>query len=154
MIQVSVKSLADVTAEQLAAFKAYLASNGAETDAQLTAILRSAMIAVQEWEDRSLLDETIVLIHAHRADPRAPIRLYRSVDTITSVKDADGNALPYTRIGNLLTVGVPARNVEIEYKTKATAEIYASLESKVFRLAAAKYDGEMPNMINKILMEG
>lgn len=154
MIQLSVKELGSPTEAQLASFKAYLASNGAETDAQLTALLRAAMVAVQEWEDRSLLDETIVLIHAHRADPRAPIRLYRSVDTIVSVKDQDGNALSYTRMGNLLTIEGAARNVEVEYKTKATEQIQASLEDKVFRLAAAKYDGETPQIINKILMEG
>ena len=154
MIQVSVKSLGAPTTDQLAAFKAFLASNGAETDAQLTALLRSAMVAVQEWEDRSLLDETIVLVLAHRADPRAPIRLYRSVDTITSVTGPEGEALSYSRFGNSLTVEGAARDVQVEYTTKATEANFAVLQDKVFRLAAAKYDGEPAKMINQILMEG
>lgn len=154
MIQVSVKTLGSPTTEQLAAFKAFLASNGAETDAQLTALLRSAMVAVQEWEDRSLLDETIVLVLAHRADPRAPIRLYRSVNSITGVTGPDGEALQYCRFGNSLTVKGAARDVQVEYTTQATAENFAALQDKVFRLAAAKYDGEPANVINRIIMEG
>ncbi len=154
MIQVSVKTLGSPTAEQLAAFKAFLASNGAETDAQLTALLRSAMVAVQEWEDRSLLDETIVLVLAHRADPRAPIRLYRSVNTITGVTGPEGEALSYTRFGNSLTVEGAARDVQVEYTTQATSENFACLQDKVFRLAAAKYDGEPASVINRIIMEG
>ena len=154
MIQVSVKTLGSPTAEQLATFKAFLASNGAETDAQLSALLRSAMVDVQEWEDKSLLDETVVLVLAHRANPKAPIRLYRSVKAITSVTGPDGEALQYRQFGNSLEIVGAARDVQIEYTTQATDVNFAALQSKVFRVAAAKFDGEPASVINKILMEG
>lgn len=156
MIQVSVKSLGTPTTDQLAQFKAFYAGNGAESDAQLTAILRSAMVEVQEWEDVSLLDEEISIVCAARRDPRAPIRLYRTVKTISSVKDQDGNDIEYTRFGNLLTLGRPARNVEVVYSAGAGENGFQvdNLLPKVFRLACAKLDGEDAKTVNAILMEG
>lgn len=156
MIQVSVTSLGSPTTEQLAQFKAFYAGNGAESDEQLAVVLRSAMVEVQEWEDVSLLDENISVVCAARRDPRAPIRLYRTVKTITSVKDQNGCDIEYTRFGNLLTLGHPARNVEVKYEAGPGENGFQveNLLPKAFRLACAKLDGEDAKTVNAILMEG
>lgn len=154
MIQLQVIELGSPTAEQLAGFKAFFAGAGGETDEQLTGMLRSAMAEVQEWEDRSLLAETLAVIQAQRTDPRAPIRLYRSVTSVTSVTDENDAAVPYTRFGNMLYLGEPRRNVRVEYVTgPREADLYELLP-KAYRLAAAKYDGDDPKEINRIIMEG
>lgn len=154
MIQVSVKSVGDPCAPHLAEFRQFLGAAEAGNDALIKSVLKSAMVAVQEWEDRSLLPETITLIHARRPDPWAPVRLYRTVDEVTSVKDEDGNDMEYTRTGNLLQVKRPCRNVEVVYKTKPEAGDVEALLLKVYRVAAARYDGDDARTINQILMEG
>lgn len=154
MIQVSVKSLGEPNGPQLDGFKQYLAAPDTGNDGLLKRVLRSAMADVQEWEDQSLLEETITLIVAARPNPNAPVHLYRTVDTVTSVKDADGNDLEYSRLGNTLQIVGPCRNVEIVYETKPEDADLMRLMPKVYRVAAARYDGEDPQTINRILMEG
>lgn len=154
MIQVSVKSVGDPSAAMLDGFRQYLSAPETGNEALLRAVLKSAMIAVQEWEDRSLLPETIAVVVAARPDPRAPITLYRTVSEIVSVTDAEGKPLDYTLAGKLLQVSGPCRNAEVIYSTAVEEADVDSLLLKVYRVAAARYDGEDAQTINRIIMEG
>ena len=155
MIQVSVKKLGEPSEQQLREFRQYLAAPETGDDGLLKALLRSAMADVQEWEDQSLLPETVVLISAGRRDPAAPIRLYRSVDKVESVKDENGEDIPYCRMGNLLTIQRPARGVEVVYTTTPVpCGVGDAMLVKAYRLAAARYDGEDSKTQNQIIMEG
>lgn len=154
MIQVSVKSVGDPSGPMLDGFRQYLSAPETGNEGLLKAVLKSAMIAVQEWEDRSLLPETIAVVVAARPDPRAPITLYRTVSEIVSVMDADGKELEFTCSGKLLQVSGPCRNAEVIYKTKAEQADVDSLLLKVYRVAAARYDGEDAQTVNRIIMEG
>ena len=69
MIDYRITQIADPTAEQLAGFKAFIAANGAETDAFLLSILKRAMMAVQDWEDRTLLAGTATIVATETASP-------------------------------------------------------------------------------------
>ncbi len=154
MIQVSVKSIGDPCGPMLDGFRQYLAAPDTGDDRLLKAALKSAMIAVQEWEDRSLLPETVAVVVAARPDPRAPITLYRTVSKIVSVTDADGKPLDYSRCGKLLQVTGPCRNAEVVYETSVDQADVDALLLKVYRVAAARYDGEDAQTINRIIMEG
>ncbi len=154
MIQVSVKSVGDPSGPMLDGFRQYLSAPETGNEGLLKAVLKSAMIAVQEWEDRSLLPETIALVVAARPDPRAPITLYRSVSEIVSVTDAEGRALDYTSSGKLLQVTGRCSDAEVIYKTEVRKGDVEALLLKVYRVAAARYDGEDAQTINRIIMEG
>lgn len=154
MIQVSVKSVGDPSGPMLDGFRQYLSAPETGNEGLLKAVLKSAMIAVQEWEDRSLLPETIAVVVAARPDPRAPITLYRSVSEIVSVTDAEGRALDYTRSGKLLQVTGRCNDAEVIYKTEVQKGDVEALLLKVYRVAAARYDGEDAQTINRIIMEG
>lgn len=154
MIQVSVKSVGDPFGPVLDGFRQYLAAPETGNDGLLKAVLKSAMIAVQEWEDRSLLPETIAVVVAARPDPRAPITLYRTVSEVVSVTGEDGAPLDYTLSGKLLQVAGRCRNAEVVYKTRPDQADVEALLLKVYRVAAARYDGEDAQTINRIIMEG
>lgn len=152
MIDLRLTTVADPTQAQLDAFKEF-ASINAGSDALLLSMLKRAMMAVQDWEDHSLLAVTAVLTVTDREDPYEPILLYGSVASVTSVVDGAGNDVEYTRVGRLLVPSYRTAAVTITYTTAVSDADLAELMPKVYRYAAALYDGEDSSTLNRILQE-
>lgn len=153
MIDYRITQIADPTAEQLAGFKAFIAANGAETDAFLLSILKRAMMAVQDWEDRTLLAGTATIVASGRENGGEPVLLYGTPDEVESVTGADGNALEYSLVGRFLLPSYRAAALTITYTTAPTDADLADLMPKVYRYGAALYDGEDSPALAKILQE-
>lgn len=154
MIDYRITQIADPTAEQLAGFKAFIAANGAETDAFLTALLKRAMMAVQDWEDRTLLAGTATIVASGRENGGEPVLLYGTpeVDSI-AVTDAAGDALAFSLVGRLVLPSYRAAALTITYTTAPVDADLADLMPKVYRYGAALYDGEDSPALAKILQE-
>ena len=153
MIDYRITQIADPTAEQLAGFKAFIAANGAETDAFLLSILKRAMMAVQDWEDRTLLAGTATIVASGRENGGDPVLLYGTPDEEESVTGADGNALEYSLVGRFLLPSYRAASLTITYTTAPVDADLADLMPKVYRYGAALYDGEGSPALAKILQE-
>ena len=153
MIDYRITQIADPTAEQLAGFKAFIAANGAETDAFLLSILKRAMMAVQDWEDRTLLAGTATIVASGRENGGDPVLLYGTPDEVESVTGADGNALEYSLVGRFLLPSYRAASLTITYTTAPVDADLADLMPKVYRYGAALYDGEGSPALAKILQE-
>lgn len=153
MIDYRITQIADPTAEQLAGFKAFIAANGAETDAFLLSILKRAMMAVQDWEDRTLLAGTATIVASGRENGGDPVLLYGTPAEVESVTGADGNALEYSLVGRFLLPSYRAASLTITYTTAPVDADLADLMPKVYRYGAALYDGEDSPALAKILQE-
>lgn len=153
MIDYRITQIADPTAEQLAGFKAFIAANGAETDSFLLSILKRAMMAVQDWEDRTLLAGTATIVASGRENGGDPVLLYGTPDEVESVTGADGNALEYSLVGRFLLPSYRAASLTITYTTAPVDADLADLMPKVYRYGAALYDGEGSPALAKILQE-
>ena len=152
MTQFSLSSVAAPTSAQLAAFKEF-ASVNAGSDALLTGMLTRAMLAVQEWEDKSLLGATATLVVTDREDTAAPIHLYLTPSEIVSVSNADGDPLAYSLVGNELIPSYRTAAVTVVYKTAPEDGNVTALMPKVYRYATALYDGEESATLARILQE-
>lgn len=152
MIDFRLASVPDPTAAQLADFKAFLAANGAESDAFLTAILKRAMLAVQAWDDRALLSGTATLVVSGRED-NDPVRLYLTPGTIASVLDGDATPVAYSLAGKALYPARSVRDLVITYAVVPADDDLAALLPKVYRYASALYDGDESGALARILQE-
>ena len=155
MIDYRLSNVADPTAEQLAGFKVFISANGAETDAFLTSILKRAMMAVQDWEDRTLLAADATINATGREDdPGAPVLLYGSpvADTI-EVFNAAGEAVAFSLVGRLVVPSYRTAALYIGYTTAPDAADLAYYMPKVYRYAAALYDGDGSADLARILQE-
>lgn len=152
MIDFRLTQVADPTAAQLASFKEFAAVNSG-SDALLLSMLKRAMVEVQAWDDRSLLVSTAVLTWADREDPGAPVRLYQSPATISSVVDGNGDSVSYSLVGNMLVPSYRVGALTITYTTSVSDADLAALLPKAFRYAAALYDGEDSASLARILQE-
>ena len=152
MTQFSLASVGSPTAAQLAAFKEF-ASVNAGTDTLLTSMLTRAMLAVQEWEDVALLGATATLIVSDREDTAAPVHLYLTPSTITSVQNGEGDAIAYSLVGKELIPSYRAAAVKVVYSVVPNDADVTNLMPKVFRYATALYDGESSSTLARILQE-
>jgi len=155
MIDYRLTNVADPTAAQLAEFKAFIAANGAETDAFLSSLLKRAMMAVQDWDDRTLLAATATIVATGREDnPGEPVLLYGTpvADTIAA-QDAAGNALGFSLVGRIVIPSFWAAALTITYTTAPDDADLADLMPKVYRYAAALYDGDDSSTLARILQE-
>ena len=118
-------------------------------DAVLRMHLKSAMIAIQEVADRSLLKSVLRLTVSERED-NDPVRLYQSPETIVSVTDGSGAPLGYTRQGPWLTPDRYTSTVIVTYETAVEEGTLDALASAVSRYAVALYDHEDVSVLNSI----
>ena len=153
MIDYRITQIADPTAEQLAGFKAFIAANGAETDAFLLSILKRAMMDVQGWEDRTLLAGTATIVAYGRENGSEPVLLYGTPSAVVSCVGADGNALEYSLVGRFLLPSYRAASLTITYTTAPTDADLADLMPKVYRYGEAVFNGEDSPALAKILQE-
>ena len=152
MTQFSLDSVCPPTREQLADFKEFAAVN-AGSDVLLGGMLTRAMLAVQEWEDRALLCGTATLIVTGREDTAAPVHLYLTPDTVESVQNADGESIAYSLVGKELIPSYRTAAVKVVYRVAPLDADIAALMPKVFRYAAALYDGEDAATLAHLLQE-
>lgn len=154
MIDYRLTNVADPTAAQLAEFKAFIAANGAETDAFLSSLLKRAMMAVQDWDDRTLLASTATIVATGRENGNEPVLLYGTpvADTI-SVADAAGDALGFSLVGRLIVPSFRSTALTITYNTAPDDADLADLMPKAYRYGAALYDGESSSTLARILQE-
>lgn len=150
MYKITPTSIADPTTAQIAGFKAYASISESEHDALFSDLLKNAMLEVGDWEDVSLLAQTIRLTVSEREE-NGPITLYRGGGTITSVTDAAGNAIGYTMHGGAVLPDVFTPEVVITYNTSVSDGDLARLLTRAYRYATAVYDGEDANTLQKIL---
>ena len=141
------------TTDQLTEFKNYASVNSAATDALLKSMLTSAMLAVGEWEDVSLLACTCRVSSLGRECAYEPVHLFGTPDEITSMVDGMGDAVDGTMVGKEVILGGPAVDLVVTYTTKVEAGNLSRLLPKVYRYAVALYDGESPQVLNRILTE-
>ena len=118
-------------------------------DAVLRMHLKSAMIAIQEVANRSLLKSVLRLTVSERED-NDPVRLYQSPATIVSVTDGSGAPLGYTRQGPWLTPDRYTSTVIVTYETAVEEGALDALASAVSRYAVALYDHEDISVLNAI----
>lgn len=142
MVNLRVTTFTPPTSQQVADFKAYIGQSGTAADVFLAAILSQAMIHCGEWSDVSLLAGNYELIVSDR-ETNAPVRLYCTPSTITSVTDEKGNALEYTYTagGKFVTIEQYSPYVKIVYATSVDTGTASVLLPKVWEYGKAKYEG-------------
>lgn len=143
----------DPTTEQLDEFKNYASVNSAATDALLKSMLKSAMLAVGEWDDVSLLACTCRVSAIGRECAYEPVRLFGTPDEVTGMVDGRGEDIPGTLVGRDVIPGSPAVDLVVTYTTRVEGASLSRLLPKVYRYAVALYDGESPQVLNRILTE-
>ena len=150
MVRLDIIHASDPTDEQLSVFKSFASVSDESLDELLRSLLKTAMIEVGAWEDKSLLC-TSLRLRVDRDRNDSAIRLYRGVSEIDSVKDAEGNPLSYTLDGEYLSVD--GYEVVVEYTSCATPGEVARLMPKAMRYATALYDGEDATTLRNILTQ-
>ena len=153
MIDYRLSNVAAPTDAEQDFFREFLASNGGESDDCLAVILKRAMMAVQDWEDRTLLAGTATIVATGREDGDEPVLLYGTPDEIQSVTGPDGSALEYSLIGKTLLPSCRTPALTIVYTTKVDDTDLDALMPKVARYGAALYDGEDAPTLARILQE-
>lgn len=152
MIRLNTIETAEPKREHLSMFKQYASVPDNSRDALLTVLLRSAMKAVQEAADKSLLPCTLELVVSEREDNDF-VKLYQTPDEILSVTDGAGNALDFKRDSNFIRCFMFTPTVIVRYKTQPVLRDAEALLSVVFQYATALYDGESTDTLNKILAQ-
>ena len=152
MITLDAIHTADPLEERLSLFKSFASIADGSQDLMLTSLLKSAMVAVGDWHDVSLLAQTLRLSVTGR-EKNDPVYLYRNAGEITSVVDGHGLAIGYQRKGSVLLLDRYTEDVVIEYGTEVYGGNLDRLMPKVCRYATAMYDGEDSEVLNRILME-
>lgn len=145
MIRKNIISNGEPTKAQLIGFKAYANIDGTSHDEALAELLTSAMLAVQDYADTTLLVSTIQVVDD---EANGMVRLYEDVDEVLSVK-ADGESVDYSTKGNYIYAH--GNVVEITYRTRANAGSAARLMPVVYRYAAALEAGDSQSVLNRIL---
>lgn len=145
MIRKNIISNGEPTKAQLIGFKAYANIDGTSHDEALSELLTSAMLAVQDYADTTLLVSTIEVVDD---EANGMVRLYEDVDEVLSVT-ADGEPADYTLSGNY--IHALGNVVTVKYRTRANAGSAARLMPVVYRYASALEAGDGQAVLNKIL---
>lgn len=145
MIRKNIISNGEPTKAQLIGFKAYANIDGSAHDDALAELLTSAMLAVQDYADTTLLVCDIEVVDD---EANGMVRLYEDVDEVLSV-NADGEPVDYSIKGNY--IHALGNVVSVKYRTKANAGSAARLMPVVYRYAAALEAGDSQSVLNRIL---
>lgn len=134
-------------------FRQYASVPDNSRDALLRSLLNAAVLKVQEFADRALVECTV------RQTARVPennrFELYLgggeviSVDVPSSAWTASYTALP----GGILRISPTGLDAEVVFKVSPKEVDLARLKPVLFRYATALYDGEDTDVLNRILLE-
>lgn len=135
-------------------FKQYASMPDGSRDAVLRGLLQSAILRVQEYGDKALLEcvaKQVVTV----PEDSGVIRLYLGGGDVESLKKtSDGNSVPFDPLpGGKLNVFVRGCEVEVVFRTKPVVGELERCKATVLRYATALYDGENTAALNSILNE-
>ena len=135
-------------------FKQYASMPDGSRDAVLRGLLQSAILRVQEYGDKALLEcvaKQVVTV----PEDSGVIRLYLGGGDVESLKKTnDGNSVPFDPLpGGKLNVFVRGCEVEVIFRTKPVVGELERCKATVLRYATALYDGENTAALNSILNE-
>lgn len=151
MIRLDLIECAEAGCPWLQELKRYASVPDDSQDALLRGLLKRAALVVQEYADRSLLPCRFRLTVSGVTGNS--VRLYQSVSSVDSVKDAGGNDLPYTMSGNVVDISAEFSCAVIEYSTMPAESDLDMLSAVAIRYATALYDGQDNVELSKILAE-
>lgn len=140
-------------ADMLDALKQYASVPDDGRDALLMRLLESTLLRVQEYADLALVEclaEQTCLVPADRY-----VRLYLGGGDVVSVKDADGEDIPFDAYGKgrIRLFRAPSAEVTVLFETKPSPADVARCMPTVLQYATALYDGETTEVLNTILNE-
>ena len=134
-------------------FRQYASVPDHSRDALLTALLKTAVLKVQEFADRALVKCTV------RQTARVPesgvFELWlgggevESVDVPSSGWETSWSALD----GQRLRVSPTGQDAEVVFRAEPKEADLVKLKPTVFRYGTALYDGEDTEVLNRILLE-
>lgn len=149
MIDLHIIERGEIPAGWLDALKAYAAVPDGSQDEMLNALLLRSVLRVQEMADRSIIACTFRLreqeVEGHE------VRLYQTIDRVTSVTSGDGHDIGWSRRGKTLTVYED--NVVVEYTTAPLEGDIDELLPVVYQYATALFDGEDSRTLASILSQ-
>lgn len=151
MVRLSVISSAPIGREFLDGLRKYASVAEDIHDSLLTSLAKRALMEVQDYADESTLACTLRLYVT--GNTSRDIRLYQSVTEIESVKDGEGEDIPFSLSGRTVSLGRDADSVDIVYRTKPEQGSTERLLPVVYRYATALYDGQDNIELTKILQE-
>ena len=135
-------------------FKQYASMPDGSRDAVLRGLLQSAILRVQEYGDRALVECTARQI-ATVDEETGVLRLYLGGGDVESITDTiGGNSVDYEAIaGGKLRVSARGREVEVVFKAKPVPGELERCKATVLRYATALFDGDNTEVLNSILNE-
>ena len=129
------------TSDQLEQFKAYASVPDCSRDWMLQAILKRAMLQVQEYTDKAMLSCTLRLT-AYDVRHGDSLPLYQGGKTVSGALDPEGNAVEYSLDGGRIIFKGGATSVAVTYANEVSEAEVDKLMPVCWELATAIYDGE------------
>lgn len=135
-------------------FKTYASIPDDSQDTYLRKLLRNAVLKVQEYADRAIIECTL------RVTLRVPaatgiVKLYMGGGNIASCTDDRGNEVAYDVLtGGRIATFVRDTDVTVQYTTIPSEADSTALLQTVLRYATADYDGAETAELNRIMTEG
>ena len=143
MIQVRVTQSGTPTTAQLTAFKQYASVPDDSQDVMLGALLKQAMLAVQEYSDRALLQCTLELVITD-VPAGERVRLYQGATAVTSVTDETGAPVEFELLPDGLYLKRSCHAIKVVYTNTVNESEAAKLTPVVWQYGTALYDGAEP----------
>lgn len=137
----------------LEGFKQYASISHDGLDALLLSTLSAAILRVQEYADRALIECRVR--QTATSDSAGKIRLYLGGGKDVSVTSADGAATVQEVRNSGDSVWISPRGADacVEFTTAPSGAWREQARMTVYRYATAVYDGESPDVCNSILNE-
>lgn len=135
--------------------KQYAAMPDDSRDAVLVSMLQSAILRLQEYADRALVECTVRQT-VTMPENTAVFTLYLGGGDVESVKSTNAaNSIAYAVLATnkIFIHSFAGSEVEIVYKTKPAAGEFAKAKATILRYVTALYDGENTEVLNSIMNE-
>lgn len=154
MAKLTITEIQSIPSSLLEEFKQYASMPDASQDSVLQGLLKSALLRVQEYGDRALIQCTARQI-ATIDEETGILQLYLGGGDVVSVTDTiDGNSVDYEAIaGGKLRVFARGREVEVVFVASPVTGELERCKATVLRYATALFDGDNTEALNSILNE-
>lgn len=134
-------------------FRQYASVPDHSRDALLHSLLAGAVLKVQEFADRALVECTVRQIA--RVPESGRFQLFLGGGKVESVNvPSSGWETSYEALaGDILRISPTGLDAEVVFKVTPKEVDLARLKPVLFRYATALYDGEDTDVLNRILLE-
>ena len=134
-------------------FRQYASVPDHSRDALLRSLLAGAVLKVQEFADRALVECTVRQIA--RVPENGRFQLFLGGGEVESVNvPSSGWETSYEALaGDILRISPTGLDAEVVFKVTPKEVDLARLKPVLFRYATALYDGEDTDVLNRILLE-